>query len=72
MEKEKKEEKEKKPGIKPGKGLNKRGCGRWIAYCGHQGHEGQKPITLSGTCACGRSFSVTCSSSTCTGRNFYC
>ena len=31
MSKEKKEDKKKKPSIEPGKGLNKRGCGRWVA-----------------------------------------
>lgn len=59
--------------VEPGKGIHAKGCGQWIGYCGHRGISGQDPVTLSGKCTgCGKPFKVTCSSSTCTGRDFHC
>jgi hypothetical protein len=62
---------EEKKSIEPGKGVNK-GCGRWIANCGHEQGVSELPITLSGWCGCGRSFTVTCSGGNCDGKDFYC
>ncbi len=64
--------KEDKAPVEPGKGIDTKGCGRWIGYCGHRGGNNQTPVTLSGTCACGKTFRVTCRGNGCTGRNFHC
>ncbi|WP_156777953.1 hypothetical protein [Chlorobium ferrooxidans] len=66
-----KEQNEEKPRIEQGKGVNS-GCGRWIASCGHKAGGIQSPITLSGTCACGITYSVTCQGNGCTGKDFHC
>ncbi len=63
---------ENKAPVEPGKGVDVKGCGRWLGYCGHKGASNQAPVTLSGTCACGKSFNITCSRAGCTGRNFHC
>ena len=48
------------------------GCGNLIGSCGHTGHH-NIPVYLKSHCGrCGKAFSVSCTSSTCTGRNFYC
>jgi hypothetical protein len=46
-----------------------RGCGRWIGSCG--GHHAGT-VSISGTCACGRRFSRSCSNSDCSGVSWYC
>jgi hypothetical protein len=50
----------------------KRGCGAYLGNCGHQGSANQTPNTISGTCACGRVFSFTCTSKGCTGKDYHC
>ena len=47
------------------------GCGHWIASCGHQGGKDQQPVYFSCTCLCGRSYRVSCTDSSCSGRDFY-
>lgn len=66
--------KSKRDGIAPAEtgGVRLFQGGRWIGYCGHRGGNNQTPVTLSGTCARGRTFSVTCRGNGCTGRNFHC
>jgi hypothetical protein len=46
-----------------------KGCGRWIGECG--GHHAGT-VSISGICACGRSFSRSCSKSNCSGVTWYC
>ena len=65
---EKDDEKEK---IEPGKGVN-RGCGRYLGSCGHRADGDQSPITLSGTCRCGRVWSWTCPGNGCKGQSLHC